>query len=120
MLPLAASAAAGIASVSLVGHAGTIGASLAFLLGCATLFAGTSRQLQSSALAPALGALSPLRSRAAIVAGLLAALLLPAAPAAAYRLPAHRRRPGRRRCGVARLWRRPPPQVRREAGMIMS
>jgi O-antigen/teichoic acid export membrane protein len=67
LLPLAASAAVvAIASLLLVPPAGTIGASLAFLLGCATLFAGASWQLRSTALAAALGALSAVRRRAAV------------------------------------------------------
>ena len=67
LAPLAASAiVVTIASVALVSYAGAIGAPLAFLLGCACLLAWAAWQLRASALAAALGPLSPLQPRAVI------------------------------------------------------
>jgi len=67
LLPLTASACVvALASVLLVSSGGRAGAAMAFLLGCATLLTAASWQLRGSALAAALGSLSPLWPRAAV------------------------------------------------------
>jgi hypothetical protein len=85
MRPLALSAAVVATSVvPLVGYAAGTGAAVAFLTASVALLAGTARQLRGSAFALAVGALSPLRLRAAITLAVpLLALALPAAPSLA-------------------------------------
>lgn len=82
MRPLALSAVVvAVSAFPLIGYAAGTGAALTFLLASVALLAGTSWQLRRSAFALAVGALSPLRSRAAIALALpLLALALPAAP----------------------------------------
>jgi O-antigen/teichoic acid export membrane protein len=81
LAPLTAGAGiVAIASVVFVSHAGAIGASLAFLLACASLLAFASWQLRGSNLAAAVKALSPIPVRAAIALAVpLPSLFLPPA-----------------------------------------
>ena len=70
----------GLASWSLVPHAGAIGAAQAFLLGCATLLGYAGWQLRASALASVLADMRPLHTRAgiALLVPVLSVLVLPA------------------------------------------
>jgi O-antigen/teichoic acid export membrane protein len=70
----------GLASWSLVPHAGAIGAAQAFLLGCASLLGHAGWQLRTSALAHALAGMRPLHVRAglALLVPAVSVLVLPA------------------------------------------